>query len=141
MAVEQRLEVPAQPEHLHEIREVVQRAAEAYGFDKDCVRDLVLAVNEACMNVIQHGYAGRNGPIRLEVVSQPDAIEFRIRDEAAPVAMSAWKARDLNDIRPGGLGVHFIREIMDEVCYLPTPDNTGNLLSLKKYQIGQGMDV
>ena len=138
MAVERQIEVPAQPEYLQDLRQVAKAAAEAYGFDKDSVRDLVLAVNEACMNVIQHGYAGRSGPIGLEVVSLPNGIEFRISDAADPIALSAWQARDLNDIRPGGLGVHFIREIMDEVCYLPTPDNTGNLLSLKKYRPGQG---
>jgi sigma-B regulation protein RsbU (phosphoserine phosphatase) len=43
-------------------------------------------------------------------------------------------------VRPGGLGVHFIREIMDEVSYLPSPDQTGNLLSMKKYRSSQSTD-
>lgn len=57
------------------------------------------------------------------------------------VDLHAWRARDLDEIRPGGLGVHFIRESMDEVHYLPTPDNRGNLLSLKKYRTKRGMVV
>jgi sigma-B regulation protein RsbU (phosphoserine phosphatase) len=138
VGVEQRIEVPAQAEYLHELRALAQRAAEACGFDQDGARDLVLAVNEACMNVIQHGYVGRSGNIRLEVYSLPDSVEFRIGDSANPVDLRAWRARDLDEIRPGGLGLHFIREIMDEVRYLPTPDERGNLLSLKKYRTRRG---
>jgi sigma-B regulation protein RsbU (phosphoserine phosphatase) len=66
-----------------------------------------------------------------------DGIEFRIRDHAPPVTLDDWRPRDLEDLRPGGLGVHFIRQIMDEVAYLPTLDGAGNLLSLKKYRKDQ----
>ena len=84
------------------------------------------------MNVIQHGYQGRHGEINLEIMALPEGIEFRISDTAPRVDMSAWQPRDLKDIRPGGLGVHFIREIMDEVAYLARETATGNCLSLKK---------
>jgi len=60
-------------------------------------------------------------------------IEFRIRDQAPVVSLEDWRPRDLDDLRPGGLGVHFIRQIMDEIRYLPSPEGVGNWLSMKKY--------
>ena len=53
-------------------------------------------------------------------------------DFAAPVDESALKGRDLDDIRPGGLGVHLIRTIMDEVQFVTPPAGVGNLLQLRK---------
>ena len=43
------------------------------------------------------------------------------------------RPRDLDDIRPGGLGTHFIREVMDRVAFLTPADGRGNLLELIKY--------
>jgi sigma-B regulation protein RsbU (phosphoserine phosphatase) len=40
--------------------------------------------------------------------------------------------RDLDDVRPGGLGVHFMREIMDEISYLPQEGDYGNILRMVK---------
>ncbi|MBI5460793.1 MAG: ATP-binding protein [Gammaproteobacteria bacterium] len=131
------VQVPAQAERLHALRSLVHEQATAYGFMPGCVDDLVLAVNEACMNVIQHGYRGAAGLLELGVSTSAEGIEFRIRDHAATVTLDDWRPRDLDDLRPGGLGVHFIRQIMDEVAYLPTPDGTGNLLSLKKHRPGR----
>jgi sigma-B regulation protein RsbU (phosphoserine phosphatase) len=128
------LQVPAQAERLPALRSLVREQATAYGFTPGCVGDLVLAVNEACMNVIQHGYRGEAGLLELGVSASARGIEFRIRDHAPVVTVDDWRPRDLEDLRPGGLGVHFIRQIMDEVAYLPTPDGTGNLLSMKKYR-------
>lgn len=131
------VQVPAQAERLHALRNLVRAQATAYGFAPACVDNLVLAVNEACMNVIQHGYRDAGGLLELGVSASAEGIEFRIRDHATPVTLDAWRPRDLDDLRPGGLGVHFILQIMDAVAYLPTPDGTGNLLSLKKYRTDQ----
>lgn len=128
------LGVPAEAERLQLLREVVKNCAQSLGFCDSDTHNLVLAVNEACMNVIQHGYAGKHGEMILEVLVCSDAVEFRVRDNAPSIDLSRWRARKLEDLRPGGLGVHFIRQIMDEVRYLPIDDNIGNLLSMKKYR-------
>ncbi|MFZ5619943.1 MAG: ATP-binding protein [Pseudomonadota bacterium] len=136
MAVERdwSLCVPAEAGRLQELRGLMREAAEALGFATPVLDDLVLAVNEACMNVIQHGYGGRPGSLELRILPLDAGIEVRLRDLAPPVSLEAWRPRDLKDVRPGGLGVHFIRSIMDEVAYLPAPDGTGNLLCMKKYR-------
>jgi len=48
------------------------------------------------------------------------------------VDVSKVKPRDLEDIRPGGLGTHFIREVMDEVEFLRPPNDSGNILRMVK---------
>ena len=57
---------------------------------------------------------------------------FRLRDYAKPTNADAVEPRDLDDIRPGGLGVHFIRSLMDECGFLDTPEGGGNLFEMKK---------
>ena len=94
----------------------------------------MLAVDEACTNIIKHTYNGAiDKLIIIKATIFDDRIKFILRDFGEKVDLSTIKSRDLNDIRPGGLGVHLIRSIMDEVIY----DNTlkiGNQLTLVKYR-------
>jgi sigma-B regulation protein RsbU (phosphoserine phosphatase) len=55
-----------------------------------------------------------------------------VLDNAAPIDVSRCEPRDLDDVRPGGLGMHFMREIMDQVEFLQPPAGFGNLLRMKK---------
>lgn len=68
----------------------------------------------------------------IDLRREQGAFLVLIRDFAAPVDVDRIKSRELDDVRPGGLGVHFIREVMDEMEYLPPPDGQGNLLRLRK---------
>ncbi len=120
-------------EQLYGIRCQVRNVIESLGFGPDEVDHLVLAVNEACMNIIQHAYNSQpNGEIILEVFDNQKDIMFRLTDFAAPVDKSEIKPRDLDDIRPGGLGVHLIQEVMDEVEFRNDPEGIGNILIMRK---------
>jgi sigma-B regulation protein RsbU (phosphoserine phosphatase) len=55
-----------------------------------------------------------------------------LRDFAHTVDPNLIKPRDLDDLRPGGLGTHFMQEVMDEVTFMPPPQEGGNLLKMKK---------
>ncbi|MDH5299478.1 MAG: ATP-binding protein [Desulfobulbaceae bacterium] len=117
---------------LAEVRARIRRAL-AGRADAEEVDSLVLAVNEACMNIIQHAYGpGQNGDILLELFLNDDGVTVRITDFAAPVDWSRCYPRDLDDLRPGGLGLHLINELMDEVLFLGHPDGRGNALQMKK---------
>lgn len=59
-------------------------------------------------------------------------VEIRITDFADPVNPAHIKPRSLDEVRPGGLGVHFIHAIMDEVCFTAPDDGQGNRLVMKK---------
>jgi len=128
------LRVSAKASRLKLIRTNVHEASTFCGFDKSTTGDIVLAVDEACQNVIRHAYGTEGeGDISIEVRKREDAMIVTIRDYAEEVDVSRIKPRDLDDIRPGGLGTHLIRSVMDEVDFLPTPIDGGNLLRLVKY--------
>jgi anti-sigma regulatory factor (Ser/Thr protein kinase) len=136
---------PAQTLQLQNIRSILHELFIAENCPKTLADQWVLAINEACMNIIQHAYGCHNdhqsnGEIIIDVFRNDNEWIFRLTDSAKPVDKAAICSRDLDDIRPGGLGVHFIQEIMDEVVFLDAPpDNTtsthhqGNILQMKSY--------
>lgn len=127
------LSVAARPDRLKLIRRAVQSTAETCGCDTETNAEIVLAVDEACQNVIRHSYAGReDGEIAVDLCLERENLTIYLRDKAEPVDPASIRSRDLEEIMPGGLGVHFIREIMDDVSYLKPPEDAGNLLRLQK---------
>ena len=97
------------------------------------VKDIVLAIDEACQNIIRHAYGGDSDEkINLKITRQADKLLIYLRDFAAPVDVEAIKPRELEDVKPGGLGTHFITEIMDEVDYLKPDEGAGNLMKMVK---------
>jgi sigma-B regulation protein RsbU (phosphoserine phosphatase) len=127
------LSFPADPKRLKLIRPAIRAAAEACGFDEMETDDVLLAAGEAIENIIVHAYAGaRKGEIALAVHRMDDGLMLRIRDFAPNVDPAKIVPRDLNDVRPGGLGTHFIRAVMDDASFIPLPDGEGNLLELVK---------
>ena len=125
------LRFPARADRLKLVRGGVRAAARMCGFNDATAQSIVLAVDEACQNVIVHGYKGRaDGEIVLGIFRRRDGILLRLRDFAPPVDPATIKPRALDDIRPGKLGSHFMYEIMDSVEFRPSPDGTGNLLEM-----------
>ena len=101
--------------------------------DRQAVR---LAVEEACTNVVDHGYAGQAaGPLSLVFrLTAADTLEAQIRDQAPPFHPDQARLPDLlsdSDDRPvGGLGWYFIKQVMTEVDY--TSSTEGNCLYLRR---------
>ena len=119
---------------LKTIRASVLAAARSCGFGEPEARDIVLAVDEACKNVIVHGYKGEDaGEIALAIFRCEAGMILHLRDFAPPVDPARIVPRDLADVQPGKLGTHFIRSIMDSAELEPAPDGKGNLLRLAKW--------
>ncbi|HFD81007.1 MAG TPA: ATP-binding protein [Gammaproteobacteria bacterium] len=115
------------------LRSVLREAASLAGLDEEGSNAVVLAANEACMNIIQHAYAmDPNGRIDVTVLREEGALVLLLRDYAGPVDPDTLCSRDLDEIRPGGLGMHLIDCLVDERCFLEVPEGGGNLLRLKK---------
>jgi len=125
---------PATPEELQGSRDCLRENLQAWGEDDRIVQDVVLAVDEACQNVIRHAYAGDpDGRIQLRVERRDGEIEVWLRDWAeSSDPRCLERGRDLDDVRPGGLGTHFIRELMDVAEFVEPPDGRGNLLRMLK---------
>ena len=124
----------AQPAHLCKLRQwLADCLTEQRCYRRSLIDDVVLAVNEACMNIIQHAYCYAGGrSFEVAIAATDTELIVRIADSAPRLDPACVKGRELDDIRPGGLGVYFINELMDEVQYLDCPRPQGNILQLVK---------
>jgi anti-sigma regulatory factor (Ser/Thr protein kinase) len=106
------------------VRNALGQLAETLGFSEAECRAIVLAVDEAMTNIIRHAYRGDSEqPIEASFhrIHAPrdgqsvDALEILLEDRGVTVDPEKMCGRALEDVRPGGLGLHFIRESMDKV--------------------------
>ena len=128
------VEFHSRPGYLAIIRQMVDAFAARLGFPPADASRICLAVDEALCNVIRHGYdSSPDGRIWLTInePSEDGCIEFIVEDRARQVDLDTIRSRDLEDIRPGGLGVHLIEEIMDSVHY-EHRDGGGMRLTMRK---------
>ncbi|TAK11699.1 MAG: PAS domain S-box protein [Anaerolineae bacterium] len=129
-------ERPALLENLPALRGFVEQAANSMHLPDEVCFAFKLAVDEACANVIEHGYANtERGPVRLRFERQPGTARLTIMDwgqtfspdEASkPDIKVGWEERPI-----GGLGLFFIEELMDKISYESHPQE-GNRLILEK---------
>ena len=133
------LDLTSDPSMLPGVREAVRSWCGRHGWSVEAVADIVLAIDEALSNVIKHGYDGRPGfkiDLRIRTVNDSargEAVEIVIRDFGKQVPLESIRGRDLDDIRPGGLGVHIIRSLMCFVEYSHA-DGGGMKLVMRKYR-------
>jgi sigma-B regulation protein RsbU (phosphoserine phosphatase) len=123
---------PARPDSLGLIRAAVADVSRELGCTAALTQDVVLAVDEACQNIIRHAYLGGDGDIIVHVGREDDLLVIRLMDFAPPVEVAKIAPRPLDEVRPGGLGVHLMRSVMDQVEFLPPPAGIGNLLQMVK---------
>ena len=138
-----RMSILSDPAELPGVRRQTEGICKRIGFDTDTTGRVMLSVDEALTNVIRHAYGGRNDrPIEIELALLPGApggLRIRVRDYGPAVDPARLKSRDLNDIRPGGLGVHIMTNCMDAVDYAPA-DGGGTTLTLIKHLPGKAQD-
>lgn len=126
------VEILSDPACLKIVRDAVANFCQTAGMDENEKCQVVLAVDEACTNIIRHSYEGATDkPILCEGRLEGNSIVFVLRDYGKKVDLAKIRARDLSDVRPGGLGVHFIREVMDSVEFEDCGEE-GTCLFLRK---------
>ncbi len=135
-----RLNLESNPEALCMVRATLQRATEVVHFQESDSRAIVRSVDEALANVIRHAYKGQTGlPIELtcrRLFADPEkktthGLEIELSDSGIPVNPKKLHGRPLEEIRPGGLGLHFMKQSMDVVEF--RRKNGKNLLRMVKY--------
>jgi len=119
-----RMELRSDPVMLGVVRGALTGLTERLGFpDAEC-RAVVRAIDEALTNIIRHSYHGRTDqPIEASFRTirvqhdgaQKAALEILLEDQGARVDRAKLHGRALEDVRPGGLGLHFIRQSVDTV--------------------------
>jgi len=127
------------PSNIGVVRVAVEAFCGRHGFTTEQTEQIGLALNEALANVIEHGYEGNTCKrihIAMDMLSNENengpAVKLVIRDYGKHVDPDCIKSRNLDEIRPGGLGVHIIKTIMDDVRYRCAPEG-GMELTMVKY--------
>jgi len=124
--------VPSDPKFLCVVREVTAKMGQMRGLGEEMVEQIRLAVDEACANVIKYAYRGDAGKqivVRYKV--DHERFEVVIEDTGIKADPVAIMGRKLEEVRPGGLGVHFIKRCFD-VFEFDGKKKIGNRLRLVK---------
>ena len=120
---------------LKEVRTFSRDVFEKINLDQDLKDELVLAIAEAAQNIVKHGYKGlENTTDRMEIkISLNDnQLEIGFFDKGKPVVAENVQHRKLDDIKPGGLGTFFIKQIMDGAIFKKDQKGWVNHLILTK---------
>ena len=134
---ERRLKIPGMRDRITVACDFVVQAARRAGLDERAIHHCQLAVDEACSNVIEHGYGdvGSDEAIDITCRFEGDRFTISVADsgpefdplgQADPNPTAALAERE-----PGGWGIYFIKKVMDEVVYRYEANR--NLLTMVKY--------
>ncbi len=114
---------------------LIVSAATQCGFTERIAGQIAMAVDEALCNIHKHGYDAGYGRALLEVRTTATAegprIDITLKDNAKQVEVTEIKSRDLDNVRPGGLGVHLIQTVMDKATWTKRTEG-GMLLMMHK---------
>ena len=147
MGNERVLTVPGRYNEIKRICEFVAAGAAQAGFDENTIFHLELCCDEASTNIIEHAY-GEEGIGNIIISYRTSADDFTIvmRDNGQafdpsevppPPAIANYEASPeelTSQLRIGGLGLHFIRNLMDEVHFTSDRRRGNQLLMLKKLE-------
>lgn len=138
------LTVPGRYAEIKHICDFVAEGAMEAGFDDDAIFQVQLACDEACTNIIEHTYEAEDaGNIRIRWEIENTYFKITIMDSGkkfdprvippAPVPPGPVQLDDGEDldVKVGGLGVYFMRKLMDRVTFDYTEEN-GNILTMVK---------
>ena len=139
MGDEGHLTVPGRYKEIQRVCEFVGEGARKAGFDEDEIFRLQLACDEACTNIIEHTYEGEGrGTIAVKWKIEAQDFVVKIKDSGDPFDTHAIPppppvppppVEDERDIQVGGLGVFFMRELMDTVTF---SYEEGNVVTMTK---------
>jgi sigma-B regulation protein RsbU (phosphoserine phosphatase) len=97
-------------------------------------QDVIIAISEACQNIVRHAYKDApDGDATLEIRCKDGILEFFLEDSAPPVDKEKLRPKWPEELKPGGLGICLIHDVMDEVEYLSVPSGKGNRLRMAKF--------
>jgi serine/threonine-protein kinase RsbW len=125
--------VPAQLVYLQKMLDFVTSFTRKAGFDLKRICEIELCVEEVLVNIFNYAYPATTGDVALVFQPGPeDTLEIRIQDTGIPFNILSVNDPDINagidERQIGGLGIFFVRQLMDRVEY--RRDHDRNILSL-----------
>ena len=134
MTFEEHKEFPVDSASLKDVRTFAREVLakdEMFSSTKD---DVVLAIAEAAQNIVKHAYSGEptGDTMKVEISFKENQLKIDLYDKGKPAIPQNIKPRQIDDIKPGGLGTFFIGQIMDEVIFKTSASDWVNHLILTK---------
>ena len=120
---------------LKEVRVFSRDVFEKINIPQDQKDELVLAIAEAAQNIVKHGYKGikeTTDRMEIKISLKDDELEIGFFDKGKKVVPENIQHRKLDDIKPGGLGTFFIKQIMDNAVFKKDQTGLVNHLILTK---------
>ena len=121
--------------NLKEVRIFSREVFEKINLPQEQKDELVLAIAEAAQNIVKHAYKGveeTNDKMQIKISFKDNQLEIGFFDKGKPVIPENIQHRKLDDIKPGGLGTFFIKQIMDEAVFKKDQKGWVNHLVLTK---------
>ena len=120
---------------LKEVRVFSREVFEKVDIEQDLKDELVLAIAEAAQNIVKHAYKGvedTKDHMQIKISLNDNQLEIGFFDKGKPVVAENIQHRKLDDIKPGGLGTYFIKQIMDDAVFKKDEQQWVNHLVLTK---------
>ena len=120
---------------LKEVRTFCRNVFEKINLPQDEKDELILAIAEAAQNIVKHGYKGveeTSDRMEIKISLKDSELEIGFFDKGKAVVPENVQHRKLDDIKPGGLGTFFIKEIMDAAVFKRDQKGWVNHLVLTK---------
>ena len=121
--------------NLKEVRTFSRNVFEKINLPQEQKDELVLAIAEAAQNIVKHAYKGvgeTTDTMQIKISLNDGELEIGFFDKGKAVVPENIKHRKLDDIKPGGLGTFFIKEIMDAAVFKKDQKGWINHLVLTK---------
>lgn len=119
------------------VRDFIADAAKNFGFDEENINKIIMAVDEACTNIIKHAYESKPGlPIDITVDAEDKKFSVIIKDKGKHFSPEKVTPPDMKEYlhkyKVGGLGIYLMKTLMDEIKYNIQP-GVQNEVKLVKY--------
>ena len=121
--------------NLKEVRTFSRNVFEKINLPQEQKDELVLAIAEAAQNIVKHAYKGveeTTDTMQIKISLKDGELEIGFFDKGKPVVPENIQHRKLDDIKPGGLGTFFIKQIMDGAVFKKDQKGWVNHLILTK---------
>ena len=127
------LSIPSHPKNLRDVRRLMIDITSQAGISTEDSGNLILAVDEVCSNIIKHSYKNDfHQKIDLTVELETNFLTISVLDDGIRFDINSVGTRDLNEVKPGGLGLYIIEKVMDTVEYSHTPEGKNKIKMVKK---------
>ena len=121
--------------NLKEVRTFSREVFEKINLPQEQKDEFVLAIAEAAQNIVKHAYKGveeTTDTMQIKISLKDEDLEIGFFDKGKPVVPENIQHRKLDDIKPGGLGTFFIKQIMDVAVFKKDQKGWVNHLILTK---------